>query len=234
MKKVVLTCLVGVGSCAVYADSMIDNFASGSYSVNLSGVGSADLNEQNGSMLSGHRDTQFDTVLNPYFQTESLQIDPSLGNGSNLAGAFVSGGVGATDLMVFAYGYLLNNQGNALLPDFLDADFTSFGGLGLNFLTNDQALRYTVLITSDNGTISSLGSGTIAASASSFSYQVAFNTLNNAPDLSDVDQIYIELDSSASGDYALSSITAKSTPEPASVGLLALGALAVLRRRRSR
>ncbi|MHB8635477.1 MAG: PEP-CTERM sorting domain-containing protein [Fimbriimonadaceae bacterium] len=232
MKKALLMVVVAVAAPLVHADVLLDDFSSGAYSVSVSGL-NTDYNEQAGTMLGGHRTTAFETVVNAFSFSALMSIDPSLASGGSQPGLYDSAQVGVATSTTLLYG--VDYVSGGYVDNYLHADWSSNGTNAFNFhfLQNDQPLGYSVEVVSNNGAVTSLASGTIAAAGSPFDYSVAFGSLSSPITLTDVDKLIVSFGGSAGGDYALGNISlVTAAPEPASTALLVAGVIGLLARRR--
>jgi hypothetical protein len=103
--------------------------------------------------------------------------------------------------------------------------------LNMNVRTNDLFLPVTVTLYTNGGANSFTRTLNVAAginSASPVTYQFDFSS--DAASLGDVDGIKFYFDPTAGGDFSLNSI--QTVPEPMSIAVLSVGALALLRRRK--
>ena len=209
------TLFVAFGVCAValaHANSFVDDFSSGAYSVTLSGLGS-DSNSQNGTMLGGTRLTQFSIDNNPYNQSATMSIDQNDANGNPEPGLFVDGGFGLSSTVELEY------HGISGIP--------GASGFAFDFLGTDQPLNVIMEVDSNSGFADAALS--VGANGNPFTLNFAPGQFSGAIDFSSISLIYVEFDTSASGDFGLQDI--RSTPEPASLAVLGLGAVGLLRRR---
>lgn len=221
-------------ACATVASAhavvIFDDFTSGPYGVTL--IAGSDLAEQSGKMVGGYRQTYFEIVDNPFSRLSGFEI---------FDGAFVESGVRAETRTRLYYGFRLADESDPdgddddavddLDNNYLNADLSgmSLDGLAINFLSNDLDLEYEITVVSAEGANTARANGVIGSGVD-FTSVVPFASFVGTVDLADVDQIIWEFDAAPNGDFAISSVGA--VPEPGTMAVLALGAAALLRRRR--
>ena len=133
------------------------------------------------------------------------------------------------------FGYGVNTAGS--LVD-MNSNFTAGGNdrLRVLFDSNDQFLMLRVFIRSTGGTGGSFSLAFNRAVAggrptTAFTEDIPFSSILVSPSaLTDVDNMIVQFDTTAAGDVSLRGMQA--VPEPASMVALAMGAVALLRRRK--
>lgn len=205
---------------------VIDDFTTGSFSQDLttgSWVGS-----QAGSMLGGERDAGFVVLDNP----QSVNVHMEAGSG------FYVGAGGSQAMAEFGLDY--DGAGDEIdntAPFEYGPGLTGFGlsaseSVRISFLANDQDLTVNVFALSGQGTGTSSSTTIVAGGQTSpFDVDFSFASFTGNADLSNIDRLVIVFDTSPSGDFALSQVS--TVPEPASMAILGLGALGLIRRRRA-
>ncbi len=213
--------LILVAAAAVSQATLIDDFTTGGYTNSISS-GYA-LAFQNGSMMGGERGVYMEVVDNPLTVPE-LQV--YIGNGMQIT----TTGTLLQARVQLGYGYTSNGSGGWDTAD-LHQDFTGDDAFRVHFLANDLALTMTLFAGSVGG---NWGNSVVAVDPdqSPFTVTVPFASFSDSVDWTDVNQIVFQFDTSPSGDFAISKV--ETVPEPASIAALGLGALTLLRRRRTR
>lgn len=205
---------------AANAVSIVDDFSDGPVSVETSTLIPLDYDSSLASVVGGTR------YLGQSYTGPAKRSAAAIADGS----LNVSTPSGAVSVTALCYG----NVGSPALfstePDwFLSGtnDLSLNGGtLRFSFLSNEQPLALKVVMQHDYGY--QIFSTNIAGSQ----YSPFDVDLNMGSSLQAFDTMYVQFTSSASGDFELSNIQA--VPEPASMAVLGLGALGIIRRRRNK
>ncbi len=214
--------LILLAAAAASQAVLIDDFTTGEYSSEITSGYEMDL--QHGDMLSGARGTYMRVLSNPL---ETPALSYVIQNGV----AIVSSGTLLRGFVEFAYGYAL--EGDTPIPQDMNLDLSGDSAFRIHFLANDLPLSVAVLAGQYNtgfwrGTIDVPG-----GQLDPFTVDVPFSSFEEGIDWADVDQIVFDITGSPSGDYAISRL--ETVPEPASIAVLAMGAAALIaRKRRSR
>ncbi|MCO5297092.1 MAG: PEP-CTERM sorting domain-containing protein [Fimbriimonadaceae bacterium] len=226
MKKLLLFAGIGAIATSSQAAVLIDNFIT-AQSLTITGQGVL-LNNRvatGANTLGGTRQLYGINDVNPH----GLVTQVDLGSGFG----FIASGPRVDARVELSYGFTVAGA----LAD-LNADLTAGGNDRFRFAfdSNDQDVTVNIFLTSSTGT----GGNTPLAftqvvaggrPTTAFTEDILFSSiLINAASLADVDQIYIQFDTAPAGDVALTRLEA--VPEPATMAVLASGALALLRRRR--
>lgn len=220
MKKVLI---LGLLSGAVSSQALIiDSFATGPFSVSIQS--SSYVATQNGSMSSGERDVEARVYANPFNQW----LDVSINSGLNV----VSNGFGVASKVTLQYDMNGDEVGNTGAGKLLNttgagAPILSVGAddrLRLTFLGNDSNVTVTATVKQGNTQLAQAMATKSAGGGGVLDLVVGNSALANA------DSVTLEFEADPSGDFALAEIG--TVPEPMTVAVLGLGALALARRRR--
>lgn len=218
MKKL----LIGATLCASSFSFavMIDDFTSGSDNATIF-TGSL-VEFQGGSMVGGERDVEMRIFNNPQQQP----MDYFIGNGLEIT----SNGFGIDSRFTLqydgrgdeTYGGTSLNAGPGISPAL---DLSGQNRFRVNFVGNDLAVKVNAIV---------IGGGTSTASinvpSNGGSQDIMFSSFSGGANFGALTSITFQFEPVTSGDFALSSIEA--VPEPASMVALALGASALIARRR--
>ena len=219
--------ILGVVGCAgaVSAQALIiDDFNTGPYSVTLTTEGSMNTAFQDGSVLGGTRTTRLFVESNPLNRDITLAI----GNGF----AVSDSGTMADSWVRLGYGYRQAVNGG-LEVDELNEDLSGHLAFSIDFLANDLLNDIKVYAGTWNGTSLDLSTATaqvLGGVPFASSTLIPISSFTGSASFSDIDVLVFEFDNSASGDFALSGISA--VPEPASMLAIGLGITGLLARRR--
>ncbi len=222
--------LIAASAASSLATIVIDDFATGAYFRSISS-GSA-VESQAGGMLGGQRDTLLRIQTpgaNPLLTLEMLigggiQFSSSAATVDGMCGLQWDGNGGAAEEV-------------GVVPGF--ADFNDIAGLGMSFLGEDR-FRVQFLYADQTMAIQMVvRSGGIDYVAN---HLYTYSVVNDHDDflfsefaganMGAVQSVTVRFDPPTSGDFALLGVAA--VPEPGSLAALALGALVLARKRRSR
>lgn len=196
----------------------IDDFSTGNASIDITGTNNTGYGFQAGSMIGGDRWTElFIGPTNPF--GISFSIDVNTGRLS------VSSESGVDGRARIGYGYSDTGTGPAFQD--LNASMGNNDRFVVDFIYSDQPLQATMSIRS--GGVTSMVTKMINPSVVPFQQTWLFSEFTGVS-FADVDQVYLELDTAASGDVTIDAIRA--VPEPMTMGLLALGLAGVAARKR--
>lgn len=217
MKKLLfLSALATVAS--VHA-VVLDEFSDGDASVVLSASDQFDFKPA--SVPGGTRGLYLAIMDNPRNQIGEIYVS---------AGKFTeSAGVRTKTNVQLAYGFE-SDGGSGFITDDMNLDLSAYNEFRFNFDSNDLDLMMTVYVGSFNNgysTVSRLVAG--GRNETAFVESFSFGDFAGA-NFGDIDQIVIEFENSAGGDYALENFEA--VPEPATMAAIGLGLAALIRRRR--
>jgi hypothetical protein len=221
--------LMGAARAAI----LIDDFSSANQSVYALGPSNTFVVRSTGSMFGGSRAIGVSHGSNIAYHGFSTA---NVSNGAYTAGSDF-GINGIFNVFYGSTGVTADNT-NVFLTNVTDYNFTGNDSFKVDFLGNEKHLDFTVRLTS--GVYDGVNffqylrtyTGSAEASAGPFSVtltpaDITFNDPNF--DISKVDLVRLRLTNQLAGDFGMTSFEA--VPEPASVAALALGALALLRRR---
>lgn len=201
---------------------VIDDFTSAT-STGLSQVGSGGVtNRTLGSMLGGSRGLGV-FASSTYGLTSSINIVPGAG--------LMNNDTGNSAQFYFAY-FTVGTipQGWTYSPA-TDADMTGTTGFEIDALSSDKSFTVLVQVFSEGTQAIYTKAFGPVASPTTLSIGQADLSIDGGVDMSKVDLMWVGFLTEKDGDIAISQIRA--VPEPASVSLLGLGALALLRKRRA-
>lgn len=119
-------------------------------------------------------------------------------------------------------------------PGFAPRDLTAEGDtIGVHFGANDLALHMVTLVYSAGGGSSSWE--TTVDPGTNFTQKALYSDFMGTADFTKVDRVVFIFDTAQGGDFAVNSIdTLTTVPEPATMAILGVGILPLLRRRRRR
>jgi hypothetical protein len=222
MKKLSIL-IVACGVAAASQAYVIDDFTTGSYNSGYISSGSVFGWTAAPGASGGIRGTLLNIQSNPLGNDARLRVQSSFGVFQ------VSAEPGVDAAVQAAYGFA--NNSTSVGSNALNLNFTSTPKIQLTVRSNDLALETDVYLITNNGASSYVRSMVIPGGITASSPQVmTFDFSSDAAMLGDVDAIVFDFDGAADGDYAFSNMQA--VPEPASLAVLALGALVVTRRRK--
>lgn len=223
-RLVLVSGALGGVALATAAPLIIDTFETGPYTVTLTTPGSMDTAFQSASVLGDTRITRLFVESNPLNRDISLSVGNSFAISDN--------GTMADSWVRLGYGYRQASNGGVEV-DPLNIDLTTHTDFAIDFIANDLLNDVKVYVGTWNGTSLDLSTATVQVAGGT---QVATRTLvpltsfTGTASLADADVIVFEFDNQASGDFALSSVSA--VPEPASLLAIALGVSGLLARRK--
>ena len=221
MKGLIFCGLVVLGASAQAL--VVDDFASGGFSSGVFSTGSVSSWVSAGSALGGSRYNSLNISLNPLLGDAKYRIIPSAGVLEVSSDADVDTN--------FTLGYGFASLSTIAGSNPLNQNFTSIPLVNLSFRTNDQVQPVTVTLFTNGGANSY--SRTLNISGGLFFPTPAnylFDFTSDAASLGDVDGIKIDFDPVAGGDFSLNGVQV--VPEPTSIAVLSIGAIALLRRRK--
>lgn len=216
-----------------HANILIDDFSSAYQNVYALGPGNAFVARSTGSMFGGSR------AIGVSHGTNIAYSGFSTANVSN--GAYTAGSdFGINGIFSVYYGStgVTADNTNVFLTNVTDYDFTGNDSFRVNFLGNEKRLDFSIRLTSgvfDGTTFFQylrIYTGSLEASAGPTSVtltsaDITFNDPNF--DISKVDLVRLRFANQLAGDFAVDSFEA--VPEPATLAVLGMGALGLLRRR---
>jgi hypothetical protein len=202
---------------------VVDDFMTGSYNSGAISSGTVDSWVNASSALGTIRYQSLSVTANPLLGDAKCRVitTPGVLDVSSDADVDINYTLG--------YGFANTSAVPASSP--LNFDMTSNFLVNMNVRTNDLLLPVTVTLYTNGGANSFTRSLNVAAginSASPVTYQFDFSS--DAASLGDVDGIKFYFDPTAGGDFSLNNI--QTVPEPMSIAVLSVGALALLRRRK--
>ena len=221
MKGLVFIGLLALGATAHAV--VIDDFLTGGY--NSGAITSGTVNNWSvaASAMGGIRYDSLTVTANPLLGDSKCRVI------TNPGVLEVSSDTEVDINFILGYGYA--NSSTTPTSNPLNKNFTSSPIIQLDFRTNDQNMPVTVTLYTNGGANSFTRTATVVGgifSQNPSGYQ--FDFTSDAASLGDVDGIKIFFDPASSGDFSLNSVEA--VPEPMSLTVLSLGALALLRRRK--
>lgn len=214
--KTKLFVFVAIASVTAASQALvIDTFTDGAYSTGYVNSGSVTV-ATSASVLGGKRITGLQIISNPFNEDSRLRVLPAAGGGMMA----VSSGPGLDHVGRLMYGKSLSIAGTVDL----NIDLTSTPILQLSMISSEALTVRTELYSGGAliGAVMASNGGSLTPYTMNFDFS-AFN-------LTDVDSILYKFDPLPGGDYVVGS--AQAVPEPATMAALALGAGALLRRKR--
>ena len=220
MKGFVLVGLVVLGSSA--QAFVVDDFFTGGYTSGAFNAG-AQIAWISASVPGGSRYASLKIDANPLAGDAKTRV---LTNPGILE---VSTDADVDTHMTLGYGFA--STSTSVGSNALNMNFTSAPILAVEFRSNDLVQPVTAMFYTNNGASSFTRTLNISGGITPSSPVVySFDFTTDAASLGDVDAITFNFDPQAGGDYSLKSINA--VPETASFAALAIGGMALLRRRR--
>lgn len=217
--------LIFLGSVlAVSAHAVIiDDFDTGAYNSGYVTSGTVHGWTAAASALGGIRYTKLTVTDNPLIGDARTRV---------LTGPNILEVSSDTDLDAeYWLGFGFANSDANVASNPLNTNFGLNPLIELNFRSNDQAQPVTVTLHTNGGANSYSRLLNIAGGITSVSpVTYTFDFSSDAALLGDVDGVTIYFDPQAGGDFALNSVNA--VPEPASMIAIAVGAAAMIRRRK--
>ena len=222
-----MKCLGLIGALALGASAhavVIDDFLTGNYNSGAITSGTLDVWTSASSALGGNRYQSLTVTGNPLGGNASCRV---------IASAGVLDVSSDTDVDInytLGYGYAASSTTPA--SNQLNTSFVASPRFELEFRSNDITLPVTMTLYTNGGANTYSRSMSVNAGITTASPVIyTFDFTSDAASLGDVDGIKIFFDPAASGDFALNGIYA--VPEPTSIAAISLGAIVLLRRRKS-
>lgn len=220
------TLVVLAGACLAASSSaipfVVDDFSSITpQSVSQVGLGASSTWAGGGAMLGGSRGLIAAVTTSLYNLASSINIVPGVGAVSDNAGNAGS----------FVLGYFTTGAapGALLYSNATDYDMTGVDGFEFDMISSDKGFTIRVELYSDAG-VETWGKafGPIGA-PTTIGVGVA-DYMSGTTDMANIDALAIWFDTDIDGDLSMKEIRA--VPEPATLGVLGVGALAMMRRRK--
>jgi hypothetical protein len=198
---------VARGACP--SSLVVDDFASGQYSVTLRPDGHRVLVVRRGSMIGGRRLTIFSSAPSPFNRRAILNIAPD-----DTSVLVIDTGIHVSHRLEMYYGFDLRN--GQIVPRPLNLDLRCFSKFRVHFNSNDLMVNFTMQVTAGNNPGNRASHAVnVPAHETAFVVDVPFSDfVTNAgplPDFIDIDLIdIISQTGSAIGanDYAITLIEA--------------------------
>jgi len=208
-----------VAASSANAFVLIDDFSSGAFSGSITS-GTQFFNSV-GTMVGGDRVAALNVQSNAFGL--SFNVDANAG----VLTLNSQSGVDGRAQIGYGFDYV---DPNTVVDSDLNLDLSGESAFNLNLLSRDGDTMVTVFVVGSSGSASSsqmlLGSSINTPEVVSFSF-ASFGAFNFA----DVDQVFFEIDTSNTGDVAITSFEA--VPEPATMAILAgAAAIAASRKRK--
>lgn len=224
MKAVISIALLGVFASHALADTLIDDFSSGGFGFHTTQASGTIVGDETGVAVPGSIRTHY---LNPGALDSSGYTDYNLGGGALFAHSSAS----AIPNIWLGYGDSISHGQHFISENFSASQFMRF-----DFLFNHVSHLYiTTYLNDSTGGYSNSGAY-VPQSNTPFSVWVSMN--NGYIDMAHINLIQVNFgDNYAPLDFGLRRIVAwhdNATPEPTTVGVVAVGMLGFLRRARSR
>lgn len=219
--KIQLT--LGIIAAAAFSNAVviIDDFDTGAYDEHISS-GTA-FSSQSGTMVGGDRYTQMTVTSNDFGL--NIQTDIQNGTYSLSSQSLVDG------FSKLSYG--MQGANNAPTFDDMNLNLSGESAFAIDVLRNDFAANITVSVrsASQNGGAFMNFVAVAPATTSGSTVMVDFSNFAGF-NFADLDQVMFTIDTPKSGDMTIG--RAAAVPEPATMSILAVGAIAAIRRRKSR
>ncbi|MBS1703728.1 MAG: PEP-CTERM sorting domain-containing protein [Armatimonadetes bacterium] len=221
MKGLFLAGFVVLGATA-FAGT-VDDFMTGSYNSGSFTSGSVSAWTSASSALGGIRYDVLTITDNPFVGDAKTRVITTPGI------LEVSTDTDVDTTFTLGYGYALSSTSPA--SNELNVNWTSTPLLSMTFRSNDIAQNVTATIYTNGGASSytrtlGIAGGIVPASPQTY----MFDFTSDAASLGDVDAVKFDFDPAPGADFSLTGIN--SVPEPASIAALAIGAAALLRRKK--
>jgi len=221
MKGLFLAGFVVLGASAFAAP--VDDFLTGSYNSGSFTSGSVSAWVNAGGALGGIRYSNLAITANPFIGDAKTRVITTPGI------LEVSTDTEVDTAFKLGYGFASLSSTPASSP--LNLDWSATSLLDVTFRTNDLAQQVTATIFTNGGASSFTRTLNIAGGiTSAFPQTYSFDFSTDAASLTDVDAVTFDFDPAAGGDFSLTSIN--TVPEPMSLAVLAIGAAALLRRKK--
>lgn len=215
--------LIFVAFAALAAGSnaiLIDDFSQGPLTLTVDDMNPYVEGSRSGNMVGGLAFHFLATIANPDGNMARLRVNPGTGlqtvSNEDLVQTQALAGYGSDTLGFF---------GN----DDLNLDLSGVDRFRIHFRSADLPLKIATAVYDAESNYSSLSIDTMVGAGSNFFVDINFSSFGGY-DFSDLDVVAFLFESAPSGDYSITKIEA--VPEPASLGALAIGAAALLRRRK--
>jgi hypothetical protein len=220
MKGLILCGFVVLGASAHAV--VVDDFMTGSY--NSGAFSSGTVSNWSSATVPGSiRFTSLTIDVNPFGGDAKTRVITTPGI------LEVSTDTDVDTHMLLGYGFDFGSTAVGSNP--LNMDFSSSPILNVTFRSNDLAQPVFATIYTNNGASSFTRSLNVMGGITPSSpVTYGFDFTSDAGSLTDVDAITFNFDPAPGGDFSLQGVY--SVPEPASVAVLAIGAAAMLRRRK--
>lgn len=199
---------------------LIDDFSSLTPQATVAmGLSSSGDYASGGTTMGGSRSLVQAVMTSDFGLSSSITVVPGA--------ALISNDAGNSAIHWLGYGGTSAGPGYIVYSTGTNFNMAGTDAILVDMLGSDHAFTMKALFYSDYSVMSwskafgPMGVGTIAVTAADLEY--------GAADMANVDLFILEFDTVKDGDLGLSKITA--VPEPATMGVLGLGALGLIRRR---
>ena len=220
-RKIAFISILGLASFS--QAFILDDFSTGSYNSGYFSSGTIDAWVASGSAVGGNRFLSTSITANPLGGDARARVITT-------AGIYSVGTESQVDITSrLGYGYANSSTTAASNP--LNLNLVSNPLLKLTFDSNDVVQPVTASLTLNGGASTiSLTSNAPGGIAPGSPFVLTFDFTSVAGTLVDVDAITFDFDPAPGGDFSLSTVQA--VPEPASLAVLAIGLVALKRRRK--